>query len=140
MISGFNNTAKNVNDLLYRFQNYGDIIDYEIGKGNWLFVRYFCKSYEDIILRLIHVYFIRFATAMQAEQAISSENNQLFQYGTLLSVFRMTESLSEKLEFQRNKSVSDSLQDDNHQVKVPTGYYDESTPMTRAGELGMAYR
>jgi hypothetical protein len=116
VISGFTNNSLVTNELIHRFQRHGDIIDYEIGQGNWMF--------------------IRFATAMQADQAATRENNQLFHQGTLLAVLPLTHDLARKLHFQHRLTI-ESAGVGSQVALVPTTSVDA---MSRTGLLGASYR
>ncbi len=79
--------------------------------------------------------FYRFATAMQADQAIIHENNQLFQQGTLLSVLPLSKDLVTKLQFQ---SIDMLIASNRSKLDIDTTT--EQSQRSHIGEIGAAYR
>lgn len=78
VISGFSAVEVTQAALLQRFQLYGEIDDFRATSGNWIAIKY--------------------STASSADRAIVSENGQLLNAGTLLSVMRLTPPLADKLQ------------------------------------------
>lgn len=70
---------------------------------------------------------------MQADQAVTRENNQLFHQGTLLAVLRLTHELARKLQFQHQLNIST----DSIESIEPTK---SEEAMSRTGLLGASYR
>lgn len=71
--------ADSVQNVLRKFQEFGDIVDYHVGQGNWMIIRY--------------------ATALQAEKALS-QTSVLLSSNVLLGVMKLTSQLARRLNIQ----------------------------------------
>ena len=80
--------ADSVQNVLRKFQEFGDIVDYHVGQGNWMIIRY--------------------ATALQAEKALS-QTSVLLSSNVLLGVMKLTSQLARRLNIQvRVRMMDDS--------------------------------
>ena len=84
-MSGMQVSATTTTELLQVFQQFGEILDYKLGFGNWIFFKYH--------------------SPVSAEQAVLHGNHTIFQNGLLLAVSPLTSEQADKLQFHRNPSV-----------------------------------
>lgn len=71
--------ADSVQNVLRKFQEFGDIVDYHVGQGNWMIIRY--------------------ATPLQAEKALG-QTSVLLSSNVLLGVMKLTSQLARRLNIQ----------------------------------------